>query len=482
MNHTASNAIRRASVALLLAGALSALPATAQSAFTTLDRASEARVNFAAATRGAPIEAGSTVQVSGQGFQPGQQVQLLYGASALAGGGFTADGEGKISGQIQVPANAVAGTHPLVVVASAPYSASIANLKVSPTVPLAGQDNYQITEGKAARGLYQSAWSARNNALFVTAATGRPPVRQSELLKLNADTLAVLAKATPSAAPERPGPARPANAPAQPAQPQGPGLFAVYGVGVDDAHDNVWVTNTRQNSVAVYRQADLSLVKQFEPGLVPHSRDVVVDQQGNKAYASATGTPNIIVFDSARLDVLKTITVPTLKRGAEFSTLSLSLDRAAGRLYVVSMSTNEVAVIDTRTDTVLKTMPVPGAMGAIGVSHDPQTGRIYVASQGSDNLVVLDGESGAVVADTPVGAGALNVAFDPAARRAYVTNRGAGTVAVTDADGKLVANLGPAPFANHVSLGADGTVFVVDKSSGVSGEESDTVLRIRPRS
>ena len=467
-----------ATIGLLLAGSLLAGPAMAQSAFTSLDRAPEARVSFAAPARGTPILAGSTVQLSGQGFHPGQQVRILHGSTPLAGGDFTADAEGKISGQIQVPADAVAGTHPLVVVATGPYSASIANLKVSPTVPLSGQANYQITEGNVARGLYQSARSAKNNVLFVTSSVGRPPVRQSELLKLDPGTLAVLARATPPALPEQPAP-RAGEAAGE--VTAGPALFAVYGIGVDDGHDNIWVTNTRQNTVAVYKQSDLSLVKQFAPGTVPHSRDVVVDAKLGKAYVSSIGTPNVVVFDTARPDVLKTVAIPTKQRGAEFSPFSMSLDRNANRLYVVSMPTNEVAVLDTRTDTVLKTLPVPGVSNPIGISHDPETGRIFVAAQGSDNLVVLDGDSGAVIADTPVGAGALNVVFDPATRHAYVTNRGAGTIAVTDADGKLLANLGPAPLANHVSLGPDGVVFVVDKSSGASGEESDTLLRITPR-
>ena len=50
---------------------------------------------------------------------------------------------------------------------------------------------------------YQTAYSAKRNAVFVTSAVGRPPVRQSELLRLNGDTLAVQARITPAAAPGR---------------------------------------------------------------------------------------------------------------------------------------------------------------------------------------------------------------------------------------------------------------------------------------
>ncbi|MFC7553325.1 YncE family protein [Pseudoroseomonas wenyumeiae] len=461
---------RLAALGLLTAGSLllAAGGALAQAPFSALDATANAQVRFAATERGKPILAGSEVAVSGQGFRPGQKVTLLYGTAPLPNGVLEADKDGKIEGRITVPADATVGSHPIVVVAQGP-SAALAPLKVSPSIPLSGQANYATREAKVARGLYQSAFSARNNALFVTSAIGRPPVRQSELLKLNPETLEVLARITPQPAPARQG--GPADA----------GVYAVYGIGVDDGNDTVWVSNSRQNTVAVYRQFDLSLVKQFAPGTVSHARDVQIDPALNKAFASATFKPEVVVFDTRKLEVAERIEIASRVRGGTFSAASLSLDAKAQRLYVVSNTTNEVAVINTRTNAVEKVLPVPGARGTIGVSHDPQTDRIFVAAQGSDNVVVLDGASGKVVADTPVGAGALNVTFDPARRHAYVASRMAGTVTVVDVDGRIVANLGPAPLANHVSVGPNGTVYSVDKSAGMLEAESDTILRIQPR-
>lgn len=476
--------VRRTVPGLLVAGALmfGAGAALAQGTFGELDRTSNAQLRFASAERGQPILAGGQVAVAGQGFRPGQKVTLLYGTTVL-GTALQADAEGKVAGTIQVPANAVVGVHPIVVVAEGPYNATLATLKVSPNLPLSGQDGFTVTEARVARGLYQSAYSAKNNALFVTSAVGRPPVRQSELLRLNPETLAVVARVTPAAAPApAPRPGAPAAAAPRPAAEGGPGVFAVYGVAVDDANDTVWVTNTRQNTVAVYRQSDLSLVHQFAPGVVPHARDIAVDAALGKAYASPVGVPELVVFNTAKPAEAKRIEITSRVRGARFSPASLSLNAAAHKLYVVSLSTNEVAVINTQTDQVENVFAVPGARSAIGVSHDPKTGRIFVAAQGSDNLVVLDGADGKVLADTPVGAGALNVVFDTVSNRAYVSNRGAGTVTVTDVDGKIVANLGPAPLANHVATDGKGTIFAVDKSAGARNEEGDTILRIRPRS
>ena len=463
---------RAFAVAALLGGA--ALPisvAQAQAVFSAPERGEGGQVNFSGPSRGAPIFAGSEVSVSGRGFQPGQSVTLLYGATPLTTEALVAGADGNITGRFTLPANAAVGTHSIVVVTQAPYVAKIAELKVSPNIPYSGESNYTIQRGGVATGLYQVGLSERNNAVFVTSDVGRPKVRRSELVRLNPTTLAVEARVTPAVAPGRTG---------RDGQPQEGGVFAVYGIGVDDANGNVWATNTRNNTVAVYRQSDLSLVHQFAPETVNHARDVVIDTGLNKAFVGSTMNPDIIVFNSQNPEVTGRITINSNVRGAKFGVASLSLDATNHRLYTVSLTTNEVAVINTQTNAVEHVFAVPGARGAIGVSHDPQTGRIYVAAQGSDNLIVLDGTTGAVIADTPVGAGALNVVFNPATRRAYIANRGANSIAVTDADGRMVANLGPAPQANHLTVDSRGNVFVVTKGQE-DQEGADSLWRIRAR-
>lgn len=463
--------LRGVALGALLTVSAVALPATAsaQTLFTAPERLQEGQVSFASAERGKPVLAGSEIIATGRSFRPGQAINLLYGQTPLSTDPIVANAEGGFETRLTLPANATAGNHPIVVVSQAPYNAVLANLKISPTVPLSGEAGYRITSVQPTRGLYQTAYGAKRNAVFATSAVGRPPVLQSELLRLNADTLAVEARVTPAAAPGRTG---------RDGQPQDGGVFAVYGVGVDDAHDTVWVTNSRQNTVAVYRQADLSLVRQFEPGTVNHARDVVIDEEDGKAYASATFQPEIVVFDTAALSVSKRIKIETTVRGETFSAASVSYDRAADRLYVASNSTNEIAVINTQTDEVEHVYPVPGARSVIGVAHDAQTNRIFVAAQGTDNLVILNGADGSVIADTPVGAGALNVVFEPKSRRAFISAFGAGTVTVTDVDGRIVANLPAPPVANHVSTDGRGNIYAAVKS-GWSRDGNDSVLRIR---
>lgn len=474
MHGTSSIVTRNRSAAglrvVIAAGALalSLGTALAQVAFDAPDASYKGRARAAAAEMGQPVYSGSEVKVSGQNFKPGQSVTILRGAQLLGEGPITADQEGKFEATFKLPEDAAVGTHPLVLTTAAPYHAEIVELKVSPQVALSGAEKFEVKDNKLVPGLYQSAYSAKNDAVFVTSAVGRPPVKASALVKVNPETLEIVTQVSP------------AEAPAREDGKEG-GVYAVYGVAVDDANDTVWVTNTRQNTVAVYKQSDLSLVKQFEPGAAAHARDVVVDEKGGKAYATATGTPNVVVFDTKTLEPAGAIEIKSGKRGENFSVGSLKFDADSGKLFTVSMSTDEVAIIDIASGEVDKVIPLEGSRGAIGVAYDGETKRIFVASQGSDNLLIVDADSGETLHNVLVGAGALNVAFDPVSKHAYVSNRGAGTVTAVDTDGNIVANLENAPFANHVAVDGKGDVFAINKAKGEDNPANDRISKITPK-
>lgn len=399
---------------------------------------------------------GDTVKIAGSNFTPGQQVRFFYENVEIAAPVAKVDEEGKFTVETSIPADAVPGRHPIVVSATNPNAALVYPLKVSPDIALSGADGFDVTSRKVVAGLYQAAYSPKNKALFVTSSVGRPPIGESALVKLNPDTLEIIAQVAPQAAPPR----RNADGKELPG-----GLYGVYGVGVDDANDTVWTTVTRQNTVAVYKQSDLSLVKQFPSGEVAHSRDVVIDTQHGKAYVSTSFSPEIEVFDTKKLEKIASIAPETTARGPNarpFSAMSLALDPAASRLYVIS-ATGEIGVIDTQTDSVEKVIPVKGVFSPSGIAFDPATKRAFVAAQGSDNVAIVDVESGETLHNVLVGAGALNVAFDPVSKLAYVTNRGAGTITALNSDGEIVANLDGGPQPNHATVGPDGIVYVVNK-------------------
>lgn len=436
----------------ILALMLSAGVATADAAFSPPAGDFKGQIRFSADKPVAPVLPGSEVVARGRGFVPGQTVILQSGPDVLTATPAVANDKGEVELDFKLPEGATVGTHPIVVIAEKPSATVLADLKISPEVPLSGADRFDIASEPVTGGLYQVAYGNASKALFVTATAGRPPKMTSELLKIDPATMEILARVTPAEAPGSEG--RPG------------GVFAVYGVGTDDAHGTVWVTNTRQNTVAVYAQDDLSLVKQFAPDTVQHSRDVVIDAGRHLAFASAARASEIPVFDTETLEQLTPIAISSEIRGESFGTLGIALDAAAGKLFAVSMTTPEAAVIDIDSRSVEKVVKLPGAITASSIAYDSETGRLFVASQGSDDLLVLDMATGAVVADVPVGAGALNVVFDPVQRLAFVSVRAAGTIAVVDPDGKLVANLDGGTFPNQAIADGKGGVWAVNKSFG----------------
>ena len=240
-------------------------------------------------------------------------------------------------------------------------------------------------ESSVAPGLYQTAYSPSRNSLYVTSAVGRPPVSQSSLIKLDADTLAYQNHAVPEIDP---------TAIAREGKPLEGARYAVYGVAVDDERGTVWVTNTRQNTVAVYDADTLKLIKQFDKDIVPHSRDVVIDAARDRAYVSSARSNKIAVFDTSTNTQLADITVG--QDADDFSAMSLSFDEASGTLVTVSASSAKAAIIDVASGSATE-VPLPaGVARASGVAYNPATGRIYIASQGSGDLVVVE-KDGTVV-------------------------------------------------------------------------------------
>lgn len=460
--------IRRHARALFGASILAlslASPSLAETIFTPTSDGFVGEVSAEAPNR-APIYAGTTVTIAGEDLTPGQQITLMRGTTVLnADGPLTVAQDGTFSFDVPVDRGAATGLQPIVVIGENPAAATVVDLKVSPQVPISGQDRFAILSQPLTRGLYQVAYSPKSDALFVTSAVGRPPVRQSALVKVDPETLETVAQVTPEPAPAREDGSE-------------GGVFAVYGVAVDDANGTVWVTNTRQDTVAVYRQDDLSLVRQFEPGAVSHPRDVVIDEDRGRAYVSTSMGPEILVFDTRTLERLDPIMVPSNVRGEEFGTMALDLDAKTGTLVTASLNTPEAAVIDLNSGAV-KVFQIKGAQGTAGAAYDAQDGLLFVTAQKTDNLLILKADTGEVLHDVAVGAGPLNVTFDPVSRHAFVANRGSGTITVVDTQGKIVANLDAGSFPNQLRADGKGNVYAVNKSRGENDEAGDRVWRIR---
>lgn len=309
--------------------------------------------------------------------------------------------------------------------------------------------SYQVETAQLATGLYQSAYSERHHVLWTTTAVGRPPVTQSRLLKVDPKTLKTKAAYTPPVTDQATG-----------------AVEAVYGVAVDDEHDTVWTTNTRNNSVAVYNQRTGKHLATL-PG-VAHAREIVVDKRHDLAWASGFGDGSVVAFDTRTLKEKKRVKV----EGA--GTAGLAVDTRTGTAYATDLTNDRIIAVSP-----YKAEPrfIPTGASPIGIELSADGRTAYTANQAAGTLSVVDLRKGTVTRTVTTGAGAISVAADHRSGRVFVANRGSGTTTVVDPEkGTVLADLATGPNPNHVTV-RRGTAYVVDKSAA-GADRIDSVHRI----
>ncbi|GGT23614.1 MULTISPECIES: YncE family protein [Streptomyces] len=306
-----------------------------------------------------------------------------------------------------------------------------------------------VSTAKLTKGLYQSAYSERNHVLWVTAAVGRPPVTESHLLKVDPGTLTVESDITPPVTDTATG-----------------AVEAVYGVAVDDEHNTVWTTNTRNNTVSVYSQRTGEHLATLPN--VDHAREIVVDEKHDTVWASAFSDGSVVAFDSKTFKEKKRVTV----EGS--GPAGLAVDERTGTVYAADMTNDRLIVVKRGSTTPAF---VPAGDGAISVSLSKNGKAAYTADQTAGTLSVIDLRKGIVTKTVTTGAGALSVATDERSGNVLVVNRTAANVTRVDVrKGVVEETVATGANPNHVEI-ADGTAWVVDKSG--AGTAEDTVTRIR---
>ncbi|RKN45605.1 YncE family protein [Streptomyces hoynatensis] len=315
----------------------------------------------------------------------------------------------------------------------------------------AGTDHgTETTSAPLVPGLYQSAYSERNDALWVTSAVGRPPVTQSALLRVDPRTLEIEQTIVPPVTDAETG-----------------AVEAVYGVAVDDEHDTVWTTNTRDNSVAVYSQRTGAHLATL-PG-VAHAREVVVDERHDTVWASGFSDGTLVAFDSRTFEEKDRVTV----EGA--GPTGLAVDERSGTVYAADLNNDRIIAAHVGEDGAPRLIPAGEGPLSIALSRDGRTA--YTANQTAGTVSAVDLRSGTVTGTVATGAGPLSVGVDPGTGLVLVADRTDAEVAVVDPRrGEVVERIATGANPNHVET-AGGAAYVVDKSG--AGAADDLLHRIR---
>jgi len=299
-------------------------------------------------------------------------------------------------------------------------------------------------------GQYMTAYSAKNKALWVTQAqfTGDT----SQIHKVDPGTLETLERYSVHY------------------DDAADTVQSVFGIDVDEDHNELWTTASLSNAVSVYSQADGSFVTDFPN--VDHPRSIAVDESNDTAYASANSGKYIATFNTDKNTRGDNIAI-------NGQPMDLYVDEANGKLYTVTVDTNKLVTVDLSDNSVSYT-DLPGASRASGVAVSAAQHRAYVASQESGNLLVINTDDGSVVATVPTGNGALAVALDEEKGLAYVGNYAASTVSVVNlATNEVLTTIDDVAYPNDITV-LDGTAVVVDRET-YGGAAQDYLVRITPQ-
>ena len=309
-------------------------------------------------------------------------------------------------------------------------------------------------------GQFQVGYSKKNHKLFVPTVGARGGLASS-LARVDADTLQTEAFAE------------------LPVKKNDKGQYAytsAYGVTVDDVDGTVWVTNTIDNSVAVYDQQTLKLIwtnegaKEGDPNWIEHPRSVLVDHESGKAFVTGRFFVSAIDLKTKQVEKIQLEGAPD--GGTRYVSMNLFLD--GGKLYVPERTGGKLFVVDTKTFKVEKTIQTQGEDSTVevrpsDVAVDHSLNEIYVSSQGvkgvNSGISVYDLTTGDFKKFVKFGTQALALEHDEDRDLVYVTDFGTGKVAVFD--GRADEVIGEVEMngaaANDVTLLKDGSVLVLDK-------------------
>jgi DNA-binding beta-propeller fold protein YncE len=168
---------------------------------------------------------------------------------------------------------------------------------------------------------------------------------------------------------------------------------------------------------------------------------------------------------------LKTVATVPLPGGASRLDYA-SVDPGRHRLYMAHLGGGLVIVFDTKRRRVVKTIRAPGAHGVLAV---PSIGRVYASATDVQRLLTIDSRTNRVLASTPAGDYPDGIAYDSKDRRVFVSDESGGREYVFTAFGRGIGS---------VDLGGEAGNVQYDPATGhvlADVQTQNVVAVINPR-
>jgi YVTN family beta-propeller protein len=162
----------------------------------------------------------------------------------------------------------------------------------------------------------------------------------------------------------------------------------------------------------------------------PHGLALTTDNSKLYIGTENAEVPGVVVYDVKAGKVVKKIDL--LLRGGHY----LQIQPGTDKLYYPHRNDNRVVVVDTKTDRIVKIIPVEG--GPVGVAFAPN-GEVWFHEDGDGSVTVADSKTDEVIKVIQTGGkGAGRMAVSPDGRFAASTHSDSQDVAIIDAASRSV--------------------------------------------
>jgi len=189
-----------------------------------------------------------------------------------------------------------------------------------------------------------------------------------------------------------------------------PGVPGITGVEYIPGLRQIYTSDWGEEKIGIVDLKLMRVVKRLPTAAKPNGSTYATEFR--KVYISNTNGKAMTVVNVDTAEVVK-----TLEFGSE--TGMPQYDSVAHKVYVNLRSTDEVAVIDPKNDSIVERYKVPGCQYNHGMAVDSEHHRAFLLCGGNRTLTVLALDSHAALAHFPLPQGADVVKYDPGLGRAY---------------------------------------------------------------
>ena len=192
-----------------------------------------------------------------------------------------------------------------------------------------------------------------------------------------------------------------------------------HGIAISHAAGLGYTDDGRAGEAVAFSLKTLKVVKRLRAAADADA--VTIDPTSGHVFV-VDGDPGLLTV----IDPVSDRVVATVHVGSQ---LEFVVPGGNGKIYVNGVEKRAIFRIDTATNQVDATWPIPQCAAPHGLAIDTATHRLFSSCE-NGRLVVVNADTGATVATLPIGEGTDAAAFDPTRRLAFSSNGGDGTLSV----------------------------------------------------